>query len=390
MQGLLFKKLTDFCKIFGITKADCNCSDPFIYEALVNFTICHHDNDHHQQTSHVSVVDNPSFRITYAVISCVVAVIGILGNVYLLSRQNKKRRDAATGSYQRIVMYSSLCNVIYGALFLVPAVTNYWSAQWTLGEPLCKVLYSLVPAGSAMSIGFVTIMSFERYSGINNLISSMTNRKIIILSLVNVVIAITSVIPRFLHLELDSETSICEVRYPSYEFAITYNVIYLLLDNIAPLTFTVLFYFRISRILHKAVLQNRFLRESIDKRVFEKKVKQTFRIKRIVKVIIISFSVTVPVYQLCYISILLVGSLDRTVYEIMTLFSLLAYQSHVAFHPVLFSGVYKGWVKALRSLGRRCVKRSKLLTGSYEIQSTSTTETPFIDEAHNQTSEIEL
>ena len=380
-MGQLFETLDDFCKIFGVDEHKCTCSDPFIYKALANFTICRKPNQD-------LVVDNPSFRVAYATIASLIAVVGLLGNGYVLYHYRNKWRES--GSYQKIIFHLTLCNLFYGVNFLVPALTNFWSPQWTLGEPLCKLFYSLVPAGSAISIGFVTIMSFERYSGINNLISPITKKKINILSVANIAIGGASITPRFLVLGYREDTSICEVRYPSFEFAIIYNALYLIVQHLIPLALTVFFYFRIVRKLHQVVVLNTLLKESIQKKVFDRKVKETFRIKKIVKVIIISFLLTVPVYQIFYIIILLVGPVDRIVYEIMTFFSLLAYQTHVAFHPVLFSGMYKKWRKVLRSMGGDCVRHTRLLAGSHEVSSIMVKTSTNSSLANHQTSEMEL
>ena len=380
--------LDDLCALFKRKDHQCSCSNPDLYRVVVaaNFTFCH------QSSRGVNVVDDPPFRIAYSTVSCLLAVVGLLGNGYVLYHNRNKwmRRKESTGSYQRIILYLTLCNLCYGVTFFIPALTNFWSPQWVLGEPLCVVFYSLVPLGSAVSIGFVTIMAFERYSGISNLISPITTKTINILSMTNIIICGASVIPRFLYIGYREDTSICEVKYPSFEFSIVYNVLYLCYQHLIPLALTIFFYYRIVKTLQEAVIQNTILKESIQMREFEKKVKETFHVKRIVKVIIISFSLTVPMYQICYIIILVVGHVDRTVYEIMTFFSVLAYQAHVAFHPVMFSGMYKNLRRALRSIQKGFIRRTRLMAASYDVKTTTTNISSTSYSGDNQTSEIEL
>lgn len=386
------KTLDDFCVLYKLKEHQCSCSNPDLFKvlALANFTICQSQDELNKQE--VRVVDNPSFRITYSIVSCLIAIVGLLGNGYVLYHFRKKWRRKELGSYQRIIFYLTLCNLCYGFTFLIPALTNFWSSQWVLGEPLCKIFYSLVPIGSSISIGFVTIMAFERYSGINNLISPVTTKTIKKLSMANIIISGASVIPRFLYLSYRKDTSICEVNYPSMKFSIVYNVLYLCFQYLIPLTMTIFFYCRMVKTLNEAVFQNRLLKESIQIKVFEKKVKETFRVKQIVKVIVISFSLTVPVYQICYITLLSVGTVDRIVYEIITFFSVLAYQAHVALHPVLFCGMYQNLQRVLRSMGRGFVRRTRLMAASNEVRSMieTTTKNSSFYSGYNQTSEIEL
>lgn len=387
--------LDDLCAIFKLKEHQCSCRNPDVYKAvtLANFTICQSPVElNSNNNQEVRVVDDPSFRVAYSIASCLIAVVGLLGNGYVLYHNRNRwiRSKESSGNYQRIIFYLTLCNLCYGITFFVPALTNFWSPQWILGEPLCRMFYSLVPVGSAISIGFVTIMAFERYSGINNLISPITKKTINMLSMANVIFSGASVIPRFLYLGYRENTSICEVKFPSYEFSIVYNILYLCCHHLIPLAMTISFYYKIVKTLHEAVVQNTILKESIQMRVFEKKMKETFRVKRIVKVIIISFSLTVPVYQICYIIILLVGHVDRTVYEIMTFFSVLAYQAHVAFHPVLFGGMFKNLRRVLRSIWRGFVRRTRLVAASYEVRSFIKSQTNTSSSGYNQTSEIEL
>ena len=376
--------LGEFCILFQdiISKENCTCQNPEVFQVVPSCT----DESIHPSTKQIIIQrhsDDVGFRIGYSSISILLGIFGLLANSYILTKPGRKWKELANS--QRLILYLAIVNIFYTISFLIPITTNVFESSWMLGDPLCKLFMSLTPVGSSLSIGFVAIIAYERFVGITRPLSSLTNRILSFLALTNIIISLGTTIPNFLYAGLQQNGK-CERKWPSDEFGLIYNTAYLLLPTLTPVLITTILYYKINNTLKNAIFKDNFLQSSIQKKSYEHKVKQTMRIGKIIKFIIITFTIMVPPYQICYITLLATGYVNMTLFKILTFISVPIYQAHVVLHPFLFGGMHKEVKRWFRSLFRRARRHLGVSKASYVVnrnttQTSGTTEASCISES---------
>ncbi|XP_066927500.1 putative neuropeptide Y receptor type 6 [Clytia hemisphaerica] len=361
--------LEQFCAVFEdiISKENCTCRNPEVFQVVPSCA-----DGIHSSTTPIVIrrqTDDFAFRIGYSSISILLGVFGLLCNSYIVTKPGRKWKELANS--QRLILYLAITNIFYTIIFLIRTSTNFLSSSWILGDPLCKLFMSIAPVGSSLSIGFVAIIAYERFVGITRPLSSLTNRILSILTLINIVISFGTTIPNFLYTGLQQNGK-CEQKWPSDVFGLIYNTLYLLIPTLTTVSITTFFYYKINITLKNAIFKDNFLQNSIQKKSYEHKVKQTLRIGKIIKFIILTFGIMVPPYQVCYIILLATGYVNMTLFKILTFIAVPIYQAHVVLHPFLFSGMHKEVNRWFRSLFRRARKHLGISKASYVVNGNTT------------------
>ena len=267
---------------------------------------------------------------------------------------------------QNIILLMTIADLAYGISFLIPTLKNFWTRKWIFGEGVCKILYTLSPLGNVLSIWFVVVVAVERYQGIVNPWKPLTTGTIKIIVISILIFSIINMSPVFIHHTV--KNNICQADWPTYEFSILYHGYVLVAMNLIPVCLTIFLYVKIMKTLSCAILKNKDLQRSVEKKVFQRKVNETRRIAKIVLILTITFAFLVPPYQIFSLILYAKKSVKREIYWAFTFTAHLAYHFHAALHPFLFSGVDVRWKRRMKEIFRVCGRRLGFFTNSYIVK----------------------
>lgn len=172
----------------------------------------------------------PDIIITIFV-TCI--VIGLCGNLaVLVIRISKQRVRTQRTIHSYLVCHVATADTLYFATLIFDLHTKFNENKWLLGPNACKFYEILQSLSLNTTILFLTIMSYERYLGTClPLTHRWSYKKVHIIVITTWVYVLSSLIPHFLAVGLQSVTGLCyDYDYTPPQFIKGY-IIFLLITN---------------------------------------------------------------------------------------------------------------------------------------------------------------
>lgn len=163
-------------------------------------------------------------------VTCI--IIGLCGNLVVLAIRISKQRRPQRTAHSYLVCHLATADTLYSVTLIFDLHKTIHGNKWMLGPNVCKLYKILQSAGLNTTIIFLTIMSYERYLGTClPLTHRWSYRKVHIIVTATWVYVLSSLIPHFLAVGVESGTGLCyDCNYTPPEFIKGY-IIFLLITN---------------------------------------------------------------------------------------------------------------------------------------------------------------
>lgn len=205
--------LTDLCKAIFMPLENCTCermgimampgSDlPDFCEQVKEKQIIYLEEFIHHHTT-----------LELPIIVTIVAILAIIGNIMVvwIHRVGFAKRTRHTF----LVTSLAICDIFFACIALLYYIPQFITDQhWIYGQVGCKLVSGTTTIGAWVAIGIIFIIAVERFLGIvYPFRRGMTNQKMYLLLIVNVIVAICFAIPRLIHLQLHHDTLDCHEEW---------------------------------------------------------------------------------------------------------------------------------------------------------------------------------
>ena len=171
----------------------------------------------------------PSMSIVVAMASG----LGLLSNLNVIALRFIKRNTATT--FQMLLGMLALNDFVLSILFAFLAPIMYRDYVWIYSSFACKLLFPSITTVSAVNVGTILLISYERYRAIKHPFRpKLTFRRMILTVLVVWIVSIFFAIPKIIALEL-GEDGVCEEHWSNATFPKIYSAVLLVFVYLVPL-----------------------------------------------------------------------------------------------------------------------------------------------------------
>lgn len=339
----VLNNLQDFCNVFEIRGDNCTCTNDEIRKVLAVFPkVCERTEklSNNQSSNHteIQVIHEAKYSKLYAGIVSLISVFGITGNLLVIIVAVKNRKTAIT--YQKLIGQLAFWDLTFACLQLATVLHLFWTNTWIYGEGMCKFLHSSLTVGSLLAVGLILIITIERYLAITHPLVWRNGTKNLgyILSVINAIAAIASVIPRAMYLHITDDLS-CFESWPLHRSAFIYQMYLLVVYFAIPIIAIFCLHVHIMYTLRN----ERFTTQSqLDIRVKS----MNRRIMYVLISVVIAFVILVlPNRSIMLYFAAVKNEVYGDAYTALAFIALLPYSFHVAVNPILYSAVDKAWRK---------------------------------------------
>ena len=144
---------------------------------------------------------------------------------------------------EKIQPVVTLCNKflkMFSLLTFISEIHNLWTCKWILGLFLCKFVLPAIQITATMALGFILIISIERFYGIVYPFNQhITNTRIYIMIGINCLISLLVVIPGFVVNTVQGFS--CTEKWGNQKYSLAYSWILFLVTFLKSTSYFSLF-----------------------------------------------------------------------------------------------------------------------------------------------------
>lgn len=347
--------LDKLCLLFDIAFINCTCSNEALFEATKELGFCFLNVS---ASAIEELYSRSNATLSYAVLALIISTIGLVGNSLVILVAFTRRRKIS--NCQKIIGCLAASDFVYALVQITISIPLLWKHKWLYGNGMCKVLHTAMSLGGILAIGFVVIITIERYIGIVRPLMKLTARHLFIMVCLNIAFCGVSLIPYSVYLKVNSHM-ICSVEWPHSYTPYMYESYMLIFTAMLPITLIVALYAKVIYAL-KSLVNDKELKESLTKKSHKKKVNETRKILKVVIALLTAFVVLV-VPNRAIALYLYTNPTSGTIYNILSCVTLLTYPCHVTINPILYNVIDKKWRRNLNYLFR-CKQNRKQFYGN--------------------------
>ena len=380
------------CKFFRIPMNECSCA--MFNNGENNGSVCDFLKPGEVEKE---LVYDERYLVPYAAVETVASVIGIIGNLLVVSIAIRFRRGLAT--CKRLIANLAF-NDFYFAIFqLIYAVPKFWTSRFIYGVFMCKMLKSVDYFGTFLAIGIILTISIERFNGIVNPFSrGISNKGIQAILIVNFVLGLSSAMPLFYYNNVNS-IDVCKTDWPNKHDSLVYHLFLVCAYLVVPTIVIATLYSLIVSTLHGTIIvgKENFI---ADPRVRMKRLKDNRRTMYVLIGVVVAFVLLVfPKHMIMlYMDAHGWGSqvnekeMSMGNFFLFQYIALFSYPFHVAINPIIYSLIDARWRKDVRHFFNRNSWRKRTATSGTTNSTLTATQrrrssaATILDEAANNSS----
>ena len=189
--------------------------------------------------------DKIAFTKVIIIVMCFVsALIGMSGNLTIvIVRIFKQVQRRNTTAYTFLICQLAISDFVFAFTICFDIISYLNNSLWILGVGSCRFIKLIQSASLTTTVGFLTIMAYERYCGISQPLKhhwSIKRAAIITLSLWAYIVL--TFVPMVTALDVDACGYCLEMRHPSEAFRKAYTMFLFSTNYVAPLISIVVFH----------------------------------------------------------------------------------------------------------------------------------------------------
>eukprot|EP00111_Clytia_hemisphaerica_P019773 TCONS_00058341-protein len=341
------ENLLEYCSLFKQPLEDCNCTWYRALKPKGNLNFCR-DQDQ-------LLTCTLARRITNRAIIGI-STIGIFGNLLVLVVTGYHRHRITV--CRRIIGMLAFSDLLFSLVQLVIYFPAFWTCLWIYETIMCKILRFAVHAFCMISLGFVMIIAFERFNGIVKPFQiRVSNKKIYLTTILNIVWAITFSIPLIIHLDVIHGGE-CTKNWSDPHQALIYDMVLVIGTFLFPIIVTSVLYILIVKSLYQVKSETGSI---IGKQQKHRRRREDRRITSIIAYLLVSFVILVAPNRLLN---LLHGygvfdDLAQETYSYLQLAAMLPYAIHASINPLIYSIIDRKFRKNVRMLFYKVTNQEK-------------------------------
>eukprot|EP00111_Clytia_hemisphaerica_P016550 TCONS_00049048-protein len=326
------KSLQEVCQMFNFTEYLCVCPS---FHPIVQ-QICAIEARRSQPDIRLRCSDEEFMPRGIIMVS--ITIIGIIGNILVMLVAKHRWRTSTIS--QKLIGALALSDLIFSVLTFVNEVHFLWTCKWPLGKFMCKFLSSSTNMTSTMALGFILIISVERYFGIVHPFNEyVTKNKIFLMIGTNVLVSFIVVIPGFIIMNVKGES--CTEDWADPKHSLIYSWVMFLITFLFPIMAISIFYIRMLMSLRAAQFRTK---QTFDAKQQSQRKQEDTRITLILACLLISFVILVlpnRIYWILEDHGVWKENLTQSQQKGVRLFSFSVYLLHASINPFIYSIVDK-------------------------------------------------
>ena len=273
-------------------------------------------------------------------ISIGINISGVVENLLcLLIIANNKRNTMC----RKLTGVLALVDLIFSFLSLLPNIPKFWTCHWIYGAVGCKLIVPMIHSTGIMALGFILIISLERFNGIvKPLLNSdeSSSKKIFLMGFVNIFISFAFVTPTIVILKMEmGGPKTCGEEW-SFGLSLIYSWFSLIITFVFPIMVISYIYIRIVKSLRKSQYR---IKNILSKKDQLRRKKEDDRITTIIISLLISFVLLVSPNRIYWMlhDYGVLKKLPLYTYGLFNYFSRISYDIHACINPIIYSLVDK-------------------------------------------------
>eukprot|EP00111_Clytia_hemisphaerica_P022602 TCONS_00066479-protein len=348
-QGLTVK---EFCKLLSknFPMSRCKCPDLGPVCGVLKETA-------DEPSKPIPVVCGP-IVYTKAIITISLSALGILGNIIVIILSKKNWNSSAF--CHKLIGALAMADLLFIVSVVITEVPKFWTCLWIYGEITCKFIYPMTNMTATLGLGFVLIISVERYIGITYPFSrGLSSTVIYSLVALNAIVSTVSVIPASIvlstHKEGPQNENVCNEVWKSPGHSRIYTWVLFVTSFAAPVIIITVLYLLMLFKLKKATTKCLEKMTNADDSIQLKRKRENKRVTAIVMSLLVAFVLFVSPNRVFWI-IKDEGILDKIMKEnrqttgYINLVCDTAYIIHAVINPFIYSVVDSKFRSSLKRL----------------------------------------
>ena len=358
----------EFCKLFSphFRKEKCKCPELGRICTLLKRSS--------SQTTFLKINCGKT-TLPKAIIAVTLSTLGIIGNfaVAMFTMWNWK----LSAFCHKLIGGLALSDLAFLLFTLIRHLPEFWTCQWYYGPSMCKFLNPAINMTATLGLGFVLIISVERYVGISHPFSrGMSSKTVYSIVALNFLVSLASVVPA--GVVLDGNNGLCREVWPNKYNSKVYTWVLFGSSFAAPVLIISALYFSMLYQLRQSAIKCLQKMEVMGEPYRNKRKQENKRIAAIVLSLVVVFVLFVAPNRIYWI---------LKDYEILDGYSLnirdnikmvcdLAYIFHSVLNPIIYSVVDAKFRASLKEFflcgkARRRARGSSFYAGTRKRTNTS-------------------
>ena len=348
-------KLTidEFCQLVRIPKATCTCNKNSTEQLPFLEVYCDIKRKTDKSSNSRRYVCNSNYK-TRGITMTTISLFGFFGNSLVIAVTKQRWRTSTVS--QKLIGALALSDLIFSLLTFTSEVNHIWSCKWVLGQFMCKLVLPSINMTATMALGFILIISVERFFGVVYPFNQyVTKTRIKIMIVANVLFSLVVVIPGFVVVNVIDDFS-CEESWGNPSHSLIYSWIFLFVTFLIPIGVIFAFYTKILLSIRASQQQTQ---STFNAKQKMQRKQEDMRITVILACLLITFFILVLPNRIYWILQDHKMLVNLTPYEtrLVVNISNSAYLLHAAINPIIYSIVDKRFRTILRNLFCRTCRR---------------------------------
>ena len=342
--------LLQICQLFNLTGDLCTCpsADPLMSQ------ICRIEDS--RKGKNIRLICDTRFSFQrHETIVVPLAILGMIGNFLVLLVT--KQQWAKSSNSQKLIGALAFSDILSLIANFVIDIDGLLTCEWALGNFMCKFLRSGIIVTGSMALGFILIISIDRYYGIVHPFDLyITKKKIWIMITINIVLSIAIALPLFFILNVRSRS--CIEVWSDQSHSLIYSWVSFFFAFLLPLLAISCFYVRMVGKLK--TFQSR-IEQNLSERQKHQRHRENRRMNLILACLITVFFILVLPNKVYWV--LKDHGIWRNMtgkhYVIIKYVGFSAYVLHSCINPLIYSVVDKRFRSNLLAIFCRCKKANQ-------------------------------
>ena len=291
---------------------------------------------------------------TRGIIMTSISIVGVIGNSLVITVTKQRWRTSTVS--QQLIGALALSDFVFSLLTFIAEFTKVWSCKWLLGKFMCKLILPSINMTATMALGFILIISIERFFGVVYPFNQyVTKRRIKIMILVNILFSLAVVIPQYAVVTIMYNHT-CAENWSDPSHSLIYTWVFFCVTFLIPIIAISVFYIKM---LSSIRASQQKTKTTFNAKQQMQRKQEDQRITIILACLLITFVVLVfpnRIYWILYDHNVL-AELRTSQKTLVINISNSAYLLHAAINPFIYSIVDKRFRSILSNLF--CGKRQR-------------------------------
>lgn len=328
--------LESFCIDLNITKEECVCPDLRTTKPQLGDICDLYKNNNVELQVTCDLDKRVETQAGFTIAAC---VFGVIGNFLVLIVRSQQWHNSI---HYKLISGLAVADLLFSILQILYHIPKMLvGCKWAYGLAMCKILHSCLGLSYAIDLGFIVIIAIERYMAIVHPFTDLlTDFRVYLLLIWNIVFSMVAVIPAFMVLTID-DTGRCVEDWHGYALtSLGYSWILLIVYFLLPVAITAVLY-RFSMCALQRSLKRRM--SAVNEASRSRLAVENRRILLVLSALLAALVILVSPNRIIWIVLDYIGTsrIDHDTLISLKIFAIVPYSLHIMVNPIIYSLVDK-------------------------------------------------